>query len=101
MNNDLKDFYSKIILSLGTVSQLDKSIEELSELIKAICKFKSGMDAQIEGGSLRENIIEEIADVENCLGVLKIIILATEEEINEEKYFKLVRLMNKLNGIKD
>jgi vacuolar-type H+-ATPase subunit D/Vma8 len=57
---------TKIIDVYGSDHQQDKAIEECSELIQAICKYKECLD-------YLENIIDEIADVEIMLNQLKII----------------------------
>lgn len=67
--------YEKIIEKFGRGCQTTKALEELSELIQAICKYKS----HLYSGNLNDmnadldNITEEMADVEIMLEQLKII----------------------------
>lgn len=56
----------RAIETYGKDMQLNVAVEELSELIKEICKSKRGNDN-------RENIIEEIADCYIMLEQLEII----------------------------
>lgn len=62
MNEVLKN----AIKTFGTDMQLNIAIEELSELIKELCKYKRGEGKQL-------NIAEEIADVKIILKELEII----------------------------
>ena len=87
----------EIINYFGIENQKKKVIEELSELIQAICKNDL------------ENILEEIADVEIMLKQLKIILYDNKEfdynflekikEIKKEKINKIFKKINK-NKIK-
>ena len=62
---ELRVFESAII-QWGVDSQLNQAIEECAELIQAINKFRRNND--------RDNLLEEIADVEIMIGQLKIIL---------------------------
>lgn len=56
----------RIIDEYGSDKQQDIAIEECSELIKAICKYKRTLDHV-------EDIVDEIADVKIMLAQLEII----------------------------
>ena len=56
----------------GEDHQTDMMIEEMSELTKALLKYRRNVGEE-DTGSLIENIIEEMADVEIMLGQMKII----------------------------
>lgn len=56
----------RIIEEYGSDKQQDIAIEECSELIKAICKYKRTLDHV-------EDIVDEIADVKIMLAQLEII----------------------------
>lgn len=69
MDKDFLKAYENYIKFWGFDSQALMCIEEMSELTKELCKFnrvKNGEDVlKIE--KVKENVIEEIADVLNCV----------------------------------
>ena len=73
----------------GTVAQLDMVVEECSELINAIQKWKRGRVERIE-------VVEEGVDVEIMVEQLKVIVeLPTLwEHIREDKLERLTKLLN-------
>ena len=77
----------EIIDHYGIDKQYDQLIEECSELIKAICKYKR--DDILQSDIIpTANIIEEIADVENLIEQLKLkdkLIAAGVVSIKEHK----------------
>lgn len=79
----------KAIATYGKDMQLTVAVEELSELIKEICKSKRGNDN-------RANIIEEIADCYIMLEQLEIIFGIDSEEIYARFNEKLKRLEKRL-----
>ena len=79
----------KAIETYGKDMQLNVAIEELSELIKEICKSKRGADN-------REAIIEEMADCEIMFEQLQIIFDISGEEIGDTIIEKLDRLERRL-----
>ena len=82
----------KAIETYGKDMQLNVAIEELSELIKEICKSKRGNDNI-------GNIIEEMADCYIMLSQLRIIYGITDDELWQKRVEKLRRLENRLiNG---
>lgn len=78
----------KIIDTYGADKQQDVAIEECSELIKAICKYKRTLDHV-------ENIVDEIADVEIMLNQLKIIFECTGE-VEDRIEFKINRQLERI-----
>ena len=70
----------------GLDSQLNILQEELSELIQAISKYRRGDPS---------HILEEIADVEICLGMLKMI-YDNAEAVETQKLIKMQRLKEAL-----
>lgn len=78
--NDLQ----RIIDHYGVEAQRMKSVEELSELIKAVAKND------------RANIIEEIADVKIMIGQLQLIYNIPTEDIWAVMDQKLVRVMERI-----
>lgn len=69
------------------------AIEEMSELITALAKYKRNIN-----GSTVEGIIEEIVDVEIMLQQLKLIFIKDNPKYAEIKHTKLERL-KKMLGI--
>ena len=103
-----KKILRKAIEMYGMDKQLDMCIEEMSELTKAICKFKRGVSKVaaeknddikvIRMSELKEeisNIEEEVADCEIMFEQLKIM-FSCEDEVNEQIDFKLNRLKERL-----
>lgn len=81
----------RAIETYGKDMQLNVAIEELSELIKEICKNKRGADN-------RDNIIEEIADCYIMLAQLEIIFNIDSTETYAEFNKKTKRLEERLRG---
>jgi hypothetical protein len=79
----------KAIEVYGKDMQLNVAIEEFSELIKEICKYKRGEDN-------RENIIEEMADCQIMLSQLGVIFGIWFEDLEYKKVEKLERLEKRL-----
>ena len=73
--------------------QLDIAIEELSELIQAICKLKRYGYTDEE---CYFNLAEEMADVEIVLAELKLM-FDNEDNVKEWKGYQLDRLEKRLN----
>ena len=83
--------YKNFMETFGDDYIMQISIEELSELIKAICKFKrAGIDIDKDRKELVDSILEGIADFEICMEELAIIFDGFEkiEEIKQNKIKK-------------
>lgn len=81
----------RAIETYGKDMQLNVAVEELSELIKEICKYKRGADN-------RKAIIEEMADCYIMLDQLQTIFNIHEEEICDKMEEKVDRLEKRLDG---
>ena len=79
----------RAIKTYGVDMQLNVAVEELSELIKEICKSKRGVDN-------RDAIIEEMADCYIMLDQLQTIFNIQEEEICDKMEEKVNRLEKRL-----
>ena len=79
----------KAIETYGKDLQLTVAVEELSELIKELCKSKRGRDN-------RANIIEEMADCEIMIAQIQIIFDISAKELADKIIEKLKRLENRL-----
>ena len=81
-----------IVETYGSDNQEDMAIEECSELIKAILKFRR---SNAKNSDLRDAVIDEIADVQIMLTQLGIIFNCVEE-VNERIDFKIDRQMGRI-----
>ena len=81
----------KAIEIYGADLQKQVAIEEMSELIKEICK-------DFRGSGDKERIVSEIADVEIMLQQLMIMYDITTEEMLNAVGIKIVRLSERLKG---
>lgn len=90
------ELLEKAIAINGTNTQLDVAIEELSELLQAICKIKRRDSISNESFAVKGNLAEEMADVEIILAELKLL-FDNEGDVKEWKNYKLDRLEKRLN----
>lgn len=89
INIDIDKTLIAAIEKYGVDSQLNIAIEEMSELIKEICKNKRGNENKKE-------IVEEIADVYIMLEQLRFIFNINDDEIISMKDKKIKRLEMRL-----
>lgn len=92
----MKQLLERVITANGMNKQLDVAIEELSELIQAICKIKRRDSISNESFAVKGNLAEEMADVEIILAELKLL-FDNEDDVKEWKNYKLDRLEKRLN----
>lgn len=92
----MKQLLERVITANGMNKQLDVAIEELSELIQAICKIKRRDSISNESFAVKGNLAEEMADVEIILAELKLL-FDNEGDVKEWKNYKLDRLEKRLN----
>lgn len=76
--------YKELIKKHGKEKQIIVAIEEMSELTKECCKFFRGKEN-------KNNLIEEITDVEIMIEQLKII-FNVSEAVEKEKGLRLERI---------
>lgn len=91
MREDFKDVYKGFVNKYGEKSQRTQAIEEMSELIKELCKLDRFLGTEKEK-EVKDNIREEIADVLNMVEQLEYIY--GEEEIENIRNFKIERGKN-------
>lgn len=84
----------KIIASSDKATQIDKAIEECSELIKALLKERYAREIEIP--TRREEIIEEIADVLIMCWQLQVIFEIPDDEIRKTMEGKIKRTLKRL-----
>jgi hypothetical protein len=92
----MKQLLERVITANGMNKQLDVAIEELSELIQAICKIKRRDSLSNESFAVKGNLAEKMADVEIILAELKLL-FDNEGDVKEWKNYKLDRLEKRLN----
>ena len=83
-----EEVYQKAIKNYGVYGQCDVCIEECSELIQAISKFKRGKNHNVE---------EEVADLEIMLEQMRL--MFNSKKIDEIKRSKINRLSRRLESI--
>jgi NTP pyrophosphatase (non-canonical NTP hydrolase) len=89
--------YKRILKECGYETQALMCIEEMSELTKALCKFKRyGEERQ------RIDIVEELADVLNMAEQLKVHFGAAEvEKVRKVKIDKFLRALDSKKRLKE
>lgn len=90
MNLNRESIYKKAIAFNGEFMQKVVAIEELSELQKELTK-------DLRDSENRKHIVEEMSDVTIMLEQLKLIYKVSQNELDEEIDYKLVRLMHRIN----
>lgn len=89
----MKEIFEKAILIYGQTAQEDVAIEEMSELIKAICKMRrAGVN---EKPAATDAIVDEIADVSIMMEQLCMMYECFDAVENRRRY-KVRRLENRL-----
>lgn len=83
-----KDVFSKAIATFGEQLQVIILFEEMAELQKELCK-------DFRGKRSRENIADEVADVEIMLAQIKMI-YGISDKVQERREFKISRLAQRL-----
>ncbi|MCB2308854.1 hypothetical protein LGL08_20415 [Clostridium estertheticum] len=83
-----ENVYKDAVQVFGVAKQVDMAIEEASELIQALCKYKRG---------LLHNVEEEMVDVEIMLEQLKLIF--NPHMLEGYKYSKIERLRKTIKEV--
>ena len=96
----VKNTIYKMLEKFGEDSQIDVAIEEMSELIKELVKYKrSKIHFRERQATSRANVVEEISDVAFMLEYLKKIFEISDEEIDDMVLIKASRTERRyLNG---
>lgn len=87
-----------IINHYGVKAQMPIWIEEMSELIKEICKWARNYD-KLEGDiddNLIKSLEEEITDVTVCLDQLKYLLMFDEDELMRKYAYKVERQLKRI-----
>lgn len=93
LNRKVADFY-------GYEAQSNQLVEECAELIQAVNKYRRarglGQATPIEFMAARDNLIEEIADVEVMLYQIKYLLEVQEADLLEIKDRKMSRTLERM-----
>lgn len=92
-----KKILESAIEKYGREKQLDMVIEEMAELTKAICKYKR-IDEYYLPEDIRDNLIEETADVKIMIAQLEMI-FSFGDEVGEKIEEKMDRLQRRLENV--
>lgn len=93
------DLYERALKLKGETSQIDIAVEELAELMQALIKYKRN-EGLYEKILLKENIVEELADVQIMIKQL-IYNFDVNKEFIEMKNKKLERLKQRLDILEE
>lgn len=93
----MNEVLQKAIETYGEKVQIDKALEEMSELTKALLKLRYAKPTGVEADILRDAVSEEMADVEIMLEQLHMI-YQNDNKVNEYRQKKIERLERRLNG---
>ena len=91
-NRHIRVEIDKILNFYGEENQLNQATEELAELIVAINKYKRKKE------NARDNVIEEIADVENMIEQIKAILSIDDGEVDLIKKDKIKRQIERIKN---
>ena len=96
--NKIQEISKEALEFWGYELQSTMAIEEMGELIKALCKYKRyGYDKASQ--EIRNNLLEEIADVHNMIDQLEMFFGA--EEITQIRIEKLNRTKERIEKLKE
>lgn len=93
-----KEVLIRAVETYGINSQIRMAIEEMAELIKALCKFER-VDLGPESDKAVGNVIEEIADVQIMLDQLRIIFKSDAKAVEDVKLIRLAGRIDKKEAL--
>ncbi|MBS5195917.1 MAG: hypothetical protein KHY93_01995 [Clostridiales bacterium] len=97
MNTEEKDqIFRKCICTYGTNAQIDVVIEEMSELTKALLKWRRAKGAELTAA--RGCIVDELADVRIMARQMEIL-FQCEEEVERRIDFKAQRQKGRIEKL--
>lgn len=98
----IENTIASMLEKFGEDSQIDVAIEEMSELIKELIKYKrSKIHFREKQAASREHVVEEISDVMFMMEYLKQIFEVTETEIQKTVVQKALRTKERYINAKD
>lgn len=84
-----EECYKKFVKVFGEEAQIMLAIEEMSELTKELCKYFRAKGDSVKLEKVKENIIEETADVLTIAETLRL--MFGEEQVDEMMERKILR----------
>ncbi len=84
--------YEQAIKQWGKEAQIKQAIEELSELITALCHADRGRRGHPSEEPVKESITDEIADCEIMMEQLMIIFGISRSDVDKVRLVKISRL---------
>lgn len=95
---DRDRIYRQCLEAYGDLAQMDMAIEEMSELMKALLKWRRATQNLQAKGILRTNIVEEIADVKIMMRQMELL-FDCEEEVASWIDHKVERQVGRLSEL--
>ena len=95
---DRDRIYRQCLEAYGDLAQMDMAIEEMSELMKALLKWRRATQNLQAKGILRTNIVEEIADVKIMMRQMELL-FDCEEEVAGWIDYKVERQTGRLSEL--
>lgn len=93
--NETRDaVFGRCICNYGTAPQMDMAIEEMSELIKALLKWRRSKGLELTAA--RDSIVDELADVRIMCRQMEIL-FQCEDEVERRIDFKVQRQSGRLD----
>lgn len=86
------------IRTYGLDNQLFQLDEELAELIQAVNKWRRHMSISDKYEAYKQDVAEEIADVQIMLEQLMMIVNISEQDVTEWKDLKIHRLCDRIKN---
>ena len=96
MSEERDIVFQRCIRTYGNNPQIDVAIEEMSELIKALLKWRRA--DEVSRSAAREGIIDELADVRIMARQMEIL-FQCEEEVEKRIDFKVQRQVVRLDKL--
>lgn len=95
-----EDTLIRAIKTYGAVNQMRQCVEEMAELMQAICKYIRYMDDSLDTTLQLEDIAEEVADVHIMTDQLAMIVgeMLHEDAVNDAIKYKVNRLKERLDN---
>ena len=94
MTNEFKEYYKLFVDTWGEDAQITQAIEEMSELTKELCKLRRYVNNTEKQAKIKEDVIEEIADVINMAEQLAFIF--GEDKVKEIRNKKIKRTVDEI-----
>lgn len=93
--------FDRAIEEFGKDRQLFKFYEEIGELMQAVNKWNEASERGEFNVSLRDDLIDELADVNIMMNQVAIMAKIEPSHVNKRVFFKASRLKDRLDKIRD